>query len=86
MAAAGEMDVEGFWIHFDTDVISDEENPAVDYRLPGGLRASECAQLLHLLLDSLTIAGMTVTIFNPRKDADGTIAARIVNLLGESFT
>src|SRR5690606_11158487 len=33
--------LEGFWIHFDTDVLSDEINPAVDYRLPGGLQFEE---------------------------------------------
>ncbi len=29
--------LERFWIHFDTDVLDDVINPAVAYRLPGGL-------------------------------------------------
>ncbi len=35
-AHVSKIKVDGFWIHFDTDVINDELNPAVDYRLPGG--------------------------------------------------
>src|SRR5262249_26369348 len=33
--------VRGFWIHLDADVLDDAVMPAVDYRLPGGLRFSE---------------------------------------------
>ena len=40
------LSVNGFWIHFDTDVIEDESNPAVDYRLPGGLSFAQCEFLL----------------------------------------
>ena len=40
-ANVAQIKVDGFWIHFDTDVINDELNPAVDYRLPGGPRHPE---------------------------------------------
>jgi arginase len=70
--------LDGFWIHFDTDVISDQENPAVDYRLPGGLTFDEVGHLLRgLMLD--------VTIFNPALDKDGEIAAKISDCLAYSF-
>jgi arginase len=77
--------VESFWVHFDTDVLADEINPAVDYRLPGGLSFSEFEYLLSCLLTSLKIAGVSVTIFNPRLDRDGGIARNIVDSMGRGF-
>ena len=73
--------VDGFWIHFDTDVIDDEENPAVDYRLPGGMSFQQCeATLLNLLQEYPTI-GMSVTIFNPNLDPERKVSKQIVSLL-----
>lgn len=74
-----------FWIHFDTDVLSDDINPAVEYHLPGGLNWKEITFLLHHLLRTGRIAGMTVTIFNPAMDTTGTIAPAIVRSLGKMF-
>jgi hypothetical protein len=37
------LEVEGFWIHLDADVLDDEVMPAVDYRMPGGLPPDELA-------------------------------------------
>lgn len=84
--AMNAMNVDGFWIHFDTDVLSDEENPAVDYRLPGGLSAEYCEALLKALLATNKIVGMTVTIFNPTLDDEqGTVAKMLTNLISSSF-
>lgn len=79
------LPVEACWIHFDTDVLSDEINPAVDYRLPGGLSFNQVEYLLQVLLASIPIAGISVTIFNPRLDANGRIADRIVQCLVRAF-
>jgi len=54
--------LDGFWFHFDTDSLSDDENPAVDYRLPGGLSLKDAEHLLSRLLESDKITGMSVTI------------------------
>jgi arginase len=51
-------------IHFDTDVLSDELNTAVDYRLPGGLTFTEAEHVLSSLLSTGKIAGMRA--FNNR--------------------
>ena len=83
---AQRLDVESFWIHFDTDVLADEINPAVDYRLPGGLSFSQVEHLVSELLSSVNIAGMSVTIFNPRLDTDGSIARNIVDSMGRMFS
>jgi arginase len=82
---AQKLPVESFWIHFDTDVLADEINPAVDYRLPGGLSFGQLEHLMNRLLTSINIAGMSVTVFNPRLDTDGSIARNIVDSIGRAF-
>jgi arginase len=79
------LSAKGLWIHFDTDVLADEINPAVDYRLPGGLQFEEVEYLVRQLLATSTIAGMTVTIFNPLFDKTGNIAANITDCLARMF-
>ena len=76
-----QIKVDGFWIHFDTDVIEDEINPAVDYRLPGGLSLEQCKDVLLNLITRFPIKGMSVTIFNPVLDVDGSIARKLTTLL-----
>lgn len=80
------MDVDGIWIHFDTDVLSDEINPAVDYRLPGGLQFDQVEHLIKRLLSTGRIAGMSVTIFNPSLDDTGNIAKNIAQCLSRAFS
>lgn len=72
--------LEGFWIHLDADVLDDRVMPAVDYRLPdGGLGFSELSKLLSDLIASGHAVGMTITIFNPHLDLDGSIAKNFVS-------
>jgi arginase len=79
------IEVNGFWIHFDTDALSDKINPAVDYRLPGGLDFAEMTRLLKSLISTGKMIGMSVTIFNPLLDKGGTIADRITRCLADAF-
>lgn len=79
------LNLDGFWIHFDTDVLSDDENPAVDYRLPGGFTFKEIQHLLHHLLATNKIVGLSVTIFNPELDTSGVIAPEIVDCIARAF-
>jgi arginase len=73
-------ELEGFWIHLDADVLDDRVMPAVDYRLPdGGLGFSELSKLLRVLIASGHAVGMTITIFNPHLDLDGSIAKNFVS-------
>ena len=76
---------DGYWIHFDTDSLSDDVNPAVDYRLPGGLGFGQAEELLRSLLMGHPILGMTVTIFNPSLDMDGSVSAAITDSLVRVF-
>jgi arginase len=86
LAHPTQNDLRGFWIHFDTDVLDDAIMPAVDYRLPGGLQWDEAIDLLRLLLSTNQAVGMSVTIFNPLLDDDGSIAQNLVETLVAGLT
>lgn len=79
------LNLDGYWIHFDTDVISDEENPAVDYRLPDGITFNQIGHILNQLIQTGNIKGMDVTIFNPNLDKDSTIAEKLTDCLAQAF-
>ena len=72
-------ELDGFWIHLDADVLDDSIMPAVDYRLPGGITFAELSNLLKLLLSSKKAVGISITIFNPTLDKDGTITRNFVS-------
>lgn len=80
------IDAEGFWIHFDTDVLSDEINPAVDYRIPGGLSFEQTEIFIRNLLQTGRISGMSVTIYNPLLDERGKIGTNITDSIGRMFS
>lgn len=71
----------GYWVHLDVDVLDDEIMPAVDYRLPGGLSWPELESVLRTALADERAVGLDITIFNPRLDPEGRIAARLAECL-----
>ena len=77
--------VDGFWIHFDVDVLDSRLMPAVDSPQPGGLTYEESTALIRPLLDSGLAAGMQVTIYDPDRDADGSAGQRLAAWLVELF-
>lgn len=85
ISKASSLGVDGFWIHFDADVLSDDMNRAVDYRLPGGLSFEQCEHLLQSFLRSLAITGITVTVFNPQLDTTGNISKRLVDCIAKGL-
>ncbi|HVR42987.1 MAG TPA: arginase family protein [Thermoanaerobaculia bacterium] len=74
-----------FFVHVDADVLDPEPMPWVDSPEPGGLRPGELASFLGDLLRRPEAAGMELTIYDPRGDAEGTGAALLVQLLGQAF-
>ncbi len=75
-------DLFGFWIHLDADVLDDRIMPAVDYKLGnGGLEFSELSYLLKTLTSSQKAIGMTITIYNPNLDSNGSIAKNFVECI-----
>jgi arginase len=71
----------GFWIHVDADVLDDAIMPAVDYRLPGGLTWEELTAVLRMAIGSHRAAGLEVTIYNPKLDADGAGARGLTDAI-----
>ena len=68
-------------MHLDADVLDDAVMPAVDYRMPGGLSWEELAMILQVAIASGRAIGLNITIFNPKLDSDGSIAAAFVDAL-----
>ena len=80
------VELDGFWIHLDADVLDDSIMPAVDYRLDGGLSYSELSELLKIIIASGRAVGMDITIFNPNLDLDGSIARKFVSSIVEGLS
>jgi arginase len=81
-----DKNLEGFWIHFDVDVLNDEIMPAVDYRMKGGMTFTELSNLLRIILKSGRAVGMDLTIFNPNLDEGGIISRNLVECMAEGFS
>jgi arginase len=81
LAAVTKPQMQGFWVHFDVDVLDDAIMPAVDYRHDGGLSWAEAAELLQGLLGQPGACGLDVTIFNPNLDPDRIIARDLCDFL-----
>ena len=79
-------EVAGFWIHLDVDVLDDRVMPAVDYRLAGGLTFEELSDILRILKASGRAVGIDITIFNPKLDADGSIARQLVDAIAAGLS
>jgi arginase len=76
-------DLDGYWIHFDVDVLDPSIMPAVDSPDPGGLLPDQLIELLARLTPGAV--GAHVTIFDPDLDPDGRYATLLVNLIAASF-
>jgi arginase len=74
-------DIDGFFIHFDADVLNDTIMPAVDYRLPGGFSWAEALSVLTTAMSSGRVAGLEVTIYNPTLDPDGSAGRALTDML-----
>jgi len=72
-----------YWVHLDVDVLDELAFPATDYLMPGGLTVAELGELLGPLLASPALAGVSLACYNPQKDADGSGAAVLPELLRE---
>ena len=78
-------DLDGFWIHLDVDVLDDAIMPAVGYRMPDGLSWQELEAILNAATRSGRAIGIDITIFEPTRDKDGTIARELVNTLARGL-
>jgi arginase len=81
----GRSSLDGYWLHFDTDVLSDEVNPAVDYRLSDGLTEKEALFMLREIVNTSMIKGISITIYNPKLDPTGDAGKLISRIIVNAF-
>lgn len=70
--------LDGFFIHFDVDVLEDSIMPAVDSRQTDGLSYRELEKVLQPLLVHNLATGMEITILDPDLDPDGVYTVEFV--------
>jgi arginase len=72
-----------FMVHFDADVIAEEDFPATNVPGRGGLSFSEVQASLTEFAKQKHLIGLALAQYNPEKDPDGSGARKLVELLGE---
>ena len=75
-----------FVLHLDTDIIAQEEFPAVNVPAEGGLPLADVKAALTEALRSTYLVGLTITQYNPDKDPDASAAKKLVDLLVEALS
>ena len=73
-------------VHLDTDIISNQEFPAVNVPAEGGMPLASVRDALTEALRSTFLVGLTITQYNPDKDPDASAAKKLVDLLVESLS
>lgn len=66
-----EKDLDGFFIHFDVDVLKDEIMPAVDSRMEDGIDYNDLKEILIPLIQNTKCFGIEITILDPDYDKEG---------------
>ena len=77
--------LDGFFIHFDVDVLNDRIMPAVDSREPDGLEYHEMVELLGKLLSSPKAIGIEITILDPDLDKNGIYTREFISNFVKAF-
>jgi arginase len=75
-----------FVLHLDTDIIAQEEFPAVNVPGSGGLSLEEVRLSLREALAQKTLLGLDVAQYNPDRDPDGSSAQKLVDLLVDALS
>lgn len=80
------VDSREYVVHLDTDIISNEEFPAVNVPAEGGMPLASVRDALTEALRSTLLVGLTVTQYNPDKDPDASAAKKLVDLLVDALS
>ncbi|PQA92009.1 arginase [Chryseobacterium shigense] len=73
--------LDGFFIHLDVDVLSDELMPAVDSRMDDGIDYTNLREILKPLVHSPLCFGIEITVLNPDDDKAGSYTQPFVKNL-----
>jgi arginase len=79
-------DAHEFVLHIDTDVIANEEFPAVNVPASGGLSLADVRASLSEIAKHKNLLGLDVAQYNPDKDPDGSGAKKLIDLLVEALS
>ena len=72
-----------FVLHLDVDAISSSEFPAATFAAEGGLSFAEVREALKVFAAEKSFAVLEITTYNPAMDADGSGAAKLIDLISE---
>jgi arginase len=76
-----------FVVHLDTDVIANEDFPAVDVPgANGGLSLADTRAALSEFVRHKNLLGLDISQYNPDKDPDGSSAKNLVDLVVDALT
>jgi arginase len=78
-----EAKVDQILVHFDVDVIDFHDFPGADVPHEHGLSLRETMETLKMFVSSPKFIGLVITEFNADRDADGTLAMRLVENLAD---
>ena len=78
-----ESKADSILIHFDVDVIDDDDFPAGDVPHSQGISFHEAMAALSVFAASRKLAGLVITEFNATRDADGALARRFVDAVAK---
>jgi arginase len=81
-----QQQLDGFWIHVDSDVLDRSSMPCSDSAESGGLDFEELSDALQVLLSSEGAAGLQLTIYDPELDPEGACGQRLVDSIVRAFT
>ncbi len=73
-------------LHLDLDVIAQEDFPASNVPSSGGLSFDEVQASLCEFVKQQNLLGIDVAQYNPDKDADGSGAKKVIELLAEALS
>lgn len=71
-----------YWIHLDMDVLDSAEMAAVDCPGTPGLTSVKLISLCQTLFKHSRCCGITITIYDPDRDPDGTAADLVAHIIG----
>jgi arginase len=66
-----DKELDGYFIHFDVDVLKDEIMPCVDSRMEDGIDYDDLKEILQPLINNGKCFGIEITILDPDYDKNG---------------
>lgn len=71
--------LDGFFVHFDVDILNDKIMPAVDCRMEDGIDYENLKEILVPLISDPQCFGIEITILDPDYDENGTYTKAFVD-------